>query len=76
VQHSVPHSLRARAAWSSGKKREMMMGRALAGSMRSMRVTPLSLLIGNDVRRKIASDYIVRRYSTDKATIKDKVLRL
>jgi len=64
---SVLHSPRAGAALSSGGEREMMTGRALAGSTRS------SLLMGTDVGRKMDGGYIVRRCSTDKATTKDEV---
>jgi len=73
VRHGVPRSPRAGAAWSSGEEREMMTRRALAGSTRSTRATPSSLLTGNDVGRKMAGGYIVRRCSTDEATTKDEV---
>ena len=67
VRHSIPRSPRAGAALSSGGEREMMTGRALAGSTRS------SLLTGTDVGRKMASGYIVRRCSTVEVTTKDEV---
>jgi len=65
VRHGVPRSPRAGAALSGGGEREMMTGRALAGSTRSTRTTPSSLLTGTVVGRKMAGGYIVRRCSTD-----------
>jgi len=73
VRHGVLHSPRAGTALSSGGKREIMTGRALAGSTRSTRATPSSLLTGTDVGRKMAGGYIVRRCSTDEATTKVEV---
>jgi len=67
VRHGVPRSPRAGAALSSGGEREMMTGRALAGSTRSTRAIPSSLLTGTDVGRKMAGGYIARRCSTDEA---------
>ena len=72
VRHGVLCSPRVRAALSSGGKKEMT-GRALAGSTRSTRATPSSLLTGTDIRRKMAGGYIVRGCSTDEATTKDEV---
>ena len=65
VRHGVLRSPRVGAALLSGGKREMMTGRALAGSTRSTRATPSSLLTGTVVGRKMAGGYIVRRCSTD-----------
>jgi len=73
VRHGVLHSPRVRAALSSGGKKEMMTGRALAGSTRATRATPSSLLTGTDVKRKMAGGYIVRRCSTDEAATKDEI---
>ena len=64
VRHGVLRSPTG-AALLSGGKREMMTGRALAGSTRSTRATPSSLLTGTVVGRKMAGGYIVRRCSTD-----------
>ena len=63
--NGVLRSPRVRAALLSGGKREMMTGRALAGSTRSTRATPSSLLTVTVVGRKMAGGYIVRRCSTD-----------
>ena len=57
----------------SGEEREMMTGRVLAGSTRSTRATPSSLLTGTDVGRKMAGGYIVRKCSTDEVTTKVEV---
>ena len=74
MQHGVLRSPRVGVALSSGEEREMMTGRALAGSTRSTRATPSSsLLTGTDVGRKMAGGYIVRRCSTDEATTKVEV---
>jgi len=74
VRLGILRSPRAGAALSSGEEREMMAGRALAGSTRSTRATPSSsLLTGTDVGRKMAGGYIVRKCSTDEATTKDEV---
>ena len=60
-------------AFASGGEGEMMAGRALAGSTRSTRATPVALLTGTDVGRKMAGGYTGSRCSTDQATTKDKV---
>ena len=73
VRHGVPRSPRAEAALSSGGEREMMTGRALAGSTRSTRATPAALLTGTDIGRKMAGGYTVIRCSTDEVTTKDEV---
>ena len=73
MRHGILRSPRAGAALSSDEEREMMVGRALAGSTRSTRATPSSLLTGTDFGRKMAGGYIVRRCSTDEATTKDEV---
>jgi len=73
VRHSVPRSPRAGAALSSGREREMMLGRALTGLTRSTRATPAALLTRTDVGRKMAGGYTVIRCSTDEVTTKDEV---